>query len=199
MLLLLTGTLFCLFASAYTCVSFKAGDPSILLKKVPITYEIVWDKARVTNYDNLIFPEYLKKRGDDFVADWPEDRQKAEKYFTVHFNRKSDYMQIGKNNANGEYKMVVNIEKIDVGNGSGAFNPWASSKAGGVIIDGTIDFYDNSGKKVCVLNIVNCKGSSSPSETTRMGLSLMELAADFSDFVEDTVEEGKVQATPINN
>ena len=193
----LTGLLLTLTASAYTCVTFNSGDPGILLKEVGISYEIDWDHARVTNYDNLLFPAYLKKRGDDFVKDWPKDRKQAEKYFTVRFNRKSDYLQI-KDSGSGLYKMVLRIKTIDVGNGGSAFNPWASAKAGGCIIDGTIEFYDSStGQLLCVLNIVEAKGTGQPSETVRIGMALSEIAGDIWDFVDDKVRKGKVKATPV--
>lgn len=196
-LILLAGLLLCLYARAYTCVTFNSGDPSVLTQKATITYAIDWDHARVVNFDNLLFPQYLQKRGADFVADWPKDRQKAEKYFTSRFNQKSDYLKIDKSNANGEYKLTMRIATIDVGNGAGVFNPWASSKAGGVIINGTIEFSNRQGQVVCILNIVEGKGSASPSETTRIGLALTEIAGDIHDFIEDNVEKGKVKATPV--
>ena len=195
--LVLAGVMLAMVSEAYTCVSFKSGDPSILLKKVGITYEIDWDHARVTNHDNLLWQQYLKKRGADFVRDWPEDRKKAEQYFTVRFNKKSDYMQIVES-GKGEYKMIVRPKTIDVGNGGSSFNPWASSKAGGVVINGTIDFRDQrTGKVVCVLNIIEAKGAGAPSETVRLGLTLNEIAGDICDFIEDEVEKGRVQATAV--
>ena len=194
LLLLLTSVMLAMTADAYTCVSFKSGDPSILLKKVGITYEIDWDHARVTNYDNVLWQQYLKKRGDDFVRDWPKDRKQAEKYFVVRFNKKSDYMQIVEGGS-GDYKMVVKPATIDVGNGDAVFNPWASAKAGGVIMNGTIEFRNKAGKVVCVLNIINAKGVGTASETIRLGLTLSEIAGDICDFIEDDVESGKVKAT----
>ena len=197
LLLVLAGVMLAMVAEAYTCVSFKSGDPSILLKKVGITYEIDWDHARVTNHDNLLWQQYLKKRGADFVRDWPKDRKQAEKYFTVRFNNKSDYMQIV-DGGKGEYKMIVRPKTIDVGNGGSSFNPWASAKAGGVVINGTIDFLDTrTGKVVCVLNIVEAKGAGAPSETVRLGLTLNEIAGDICDFIDDEVEDGKIQATAV--
>ena len=58
------------------------GRPAGVLRKEQGTFEVVWDNARVTNWDNKLFPQYLKHRGDDFVRDWPKDREKAEQYFT---------------------------------------------------------------------------------------------------------------------
>lgn len=196
LLLLMAGVLFAMVADAYTCVSFKSGDPSILLKKVGITYEIDWDHARVVNYDNLLWQQYLKKRGADFVRDWPKDRKQAEKYFTVRFNKKSDYMQIVESGS-GEYKMVVKLSTIDVGNGGASFNPWASAKAGGVIMNGTIEFRNKAGKVVCVLNIINAKGVGSASETIRLGVTLNEIAGDLCNFIEDDVESGNVKGTSV--
>lgn len=196
-LLMFVGLVTAVLANAYTCVKFNSGDPSILMQKVKISYEIDWDHAIVTNQDDLLFPDYLKKRGDDFVEDWPSDRKKAEKYFTVRFNRKSDYLRLDERGGDTEYKMIVRIATIDTGNGGSSFNPWASAKAGGTIIDGTIEFVDKSGKVVCILDIVDAKGSGSPSETVRYGLALSEIAGDIHDFIEDEVEEGKVQATPV--
>ena len=196
-LFLVISLLACIAASAYTCVSFKSGDPSILMQKVTITYEIDWDHARVTNHDNMLFPQYLQKRGADFVADWPKDREKAEKYFTVRFNKKSDYLKIDEDGRSGEYKMTVRIATIDVGNGGSNFNPYASSKAGGTIINGTIEFANRQGQVVCVLNIIEGKGTGYPSETIRYGLALSEIAADIHDFIDDDVKKGKVKATAV--
>ena len=192
----LAGLLVTIIANAYTCVTFNSGDPSILLKEAYISYEFDWDHARVTNHDNLLWNDYLRKRGDDFVKDWPKDRKKVEEYFTIRFNKKSDFLQI--KDKSPVYKMIVRPKTIDVGNGGSAFNPWASSKAGGCIINGTIDFYDAATNQLlCVLNIVEAKGTGSPSETTRIGVTLMEVAGDIWDFVEDEVAKGKVKGTPI--
>ena len=192
----LAGLLVTIIANAYTCVTFNSGDPSILLKEAYISYEFDWDHARVTNHDNLLWNDYLRKRGDDFVKDWPKDRKKVEEYFTIRFNKKSDFLQI--KDKSPIYKMIVRPKTIDVGNGGSAFNPWASSKAGGCIINGTIDFYDAATNQLlCVLNIVEAKGTGSPSETTRIGVTLMEVAGDIWDFVEDEVAKGKVKGTPI--
>ena len=192
----LAGLLVTIIANAYTCVTFNSGDPSILLKEAYISYEFDWDHARVTNHDNLLWNDYLRKRGDDFVKDWPKDRKKVEEYFTIRFNKKSDFLQI--KDKSPVYKMIVRPKTIDVGTGGSAFNPWASSKAGGCIINGTIDFYDAATSQLlCVLNIVEAKGTGSPSETTRIGVTLMEVAGDIWDFVEDEVAKGKVMGTPI--
>lgn len=194
--LFLVGMFFSVMAQAYTAVTFKAGDPSCLLRKTTTTFEVDYSKLRVTNYDNLGWDAYLQRRGNDFVRDWPSDRRKAESYFTIRFNRKSDFLRITEGSA--DYKMVLRIATIDVGNAAGAFNPWASAKAGGAILNGTIEMYDaRTNNLLCVLNVIDAKGAGTPSETTRLGLMFSEAAGDLCDFIEDDVERGRIQPTSL--
>lgn len=194
----MVGLVVALGASAYTCVKFKAGDPSVLMKKSRTSLEINYDECRVTNWDNVLFNEYLHKRGEDFVRDWPDDEVKARAFFVARFNRASDYLTIDEGGGNTEYKMVVRIKTLDVGNGGSAFNPWASAKAGGMIINGDIEIRNqNNNQLLCVLSIINGQGLANPSETNRLGLALSEVANDMCDFIEDDVEDGNIQATAV--
>ena len=193
---LMLSMLSALTVHAYTCVNLRSGDPKVLLQNVTIGFEVDWDHARVTNWEGLLWPQYLQKRGEDFIRDWPKDREKAESYFTVRFNKKSDYMRIDQQNTNAEYRMIVRIASIDVGNGGSTFNPWASAKAGGVIINGSIEIRDRAGNLLCVMNIIEAKGIGHMSETVRYGLALMNIAGDLCDFIKD-VKKGKVAPTPV--
>lgn len=200
LLLLMVGLVVAVGANAYTCVRFKAGDPSVLLKKSTASLEINYDECRVTNWDNVSFNEYLAKRGDDFVRDWPEDNVKTRAYFVLRFNRASDYLTIVEGNSSTEYKMIVRIKSLDVGNGGSAFNPWASAKAGGMIINGDIEIRNATDNKLlCILSIINGQGLGTASETVRLGLALSEVAGDMCDFIEDDVEDGNIQATAVND
>lgn len=183
-------------AHAYTCVNFRSGDPTVLLKEAKTTFEVDWDHARVTNWDDVLWPEYLKKRGDDFVRDWPEDRIKVETYFVAQFNRRSDYLEVPFDGDPVEYRMILRINKIDVGNSAGMFNPFGSAKSGGVIIDGTIEIRSIDGKLLCVLNVDEAKGTGHMSETVRVGLTMTTIAGDINDFIK-TVKKGRVEATPV--
>ena len=194
--LTLMGLLAVVIANAYTCVNFNSGDPNILMQRVNISYEILWDEARVSNHENLLWKDYLNKRGADFVRDWPSDREKAEKYFVNRFNKKSDFLRI--QDGSPVYKMIVRPRTIDVGGVGAAFTPFSSAKAGGCIMDGTIEFVDLSKNQVvCILNVVEGKGLGHMSETIRLGLMLHEIAGDIHDFINDNVKKGKVMATPI--
>ena len=183
-------------AHAYTCVNLSSGDPKVLLKEGKTSFEVDWDNARVTNWDDVLWPKYLQKRGDDFVRDWPEDRQKVETYFIVQFNRRSNFLEIPMDGDAVDYRMILRIKKIDVGNGAGVFNPFGSAQAGGVIIDGTIEIRSIDGTLLCVLNVDEAKGTGHMSETVRLGLTMTTIAGDINDFIK-TVKKGRVEATPV--
>ncbi len=192
--MLLLAMLCALVANAGSSITLRSGDPQVLLEKAATTFEVDWDHATVTNWDNKLFPAYLEHRGSNFVNDWPKDRQKAEQYFTVRFNKKSPNLKI--KDSSTDYKMIMRISKLDVGNGASSFVPLGGAKAGGAIINGTLELRDKAGKLLCVLNIEDAKGVGHPSETVRYGMTLMEIASDVCDLMKD-VKKGKVEAKPI--
>lgn len=192
-LMLTFAALLTLMSQAADHVTLRSGNPRVFLEQATTSFVIDWDHARVTNWDDRLFPQYLKHRGNDFVRDWPQDRKKAEEYFTYRFNKKNGYWKI-KESGSTDYKMIVHIATLDVGNGASSFIPMASVKAGGAIINGTLEVRDRANKLLCTLNIEDEKGIGHMSETVRYGLALMNLANDLNSFVKD-VKKGKVQAT----
>ena len=185
-----------LVAHAYTCVDLRSGDPSVFLQNAKTSFEMDWDHARVTNWENVLWPQYLQKRGEDFVRDWQNDRKTVEVGFASEFNRKNNYLQIPLDGSAIQYRMIFRIATIDVGNGSGLFTPFGSAKAGGVIINGTIEMRDITGKLLCVLNVDEGKGLGHMSETVRMSRAMYQIAGDLKDFIK-AVKKGKVVATPV--
>ena len=192
-LMLTFAALLTIMSQAADHVTLRSGNPRVFLEQATTSFVIDWDHARVTNWDDRLFPQYLKHRGNDFVRDWPQDRKKAEEYFTYRFNKKNGYWKI-KESGSTDYKMIVHIATLDVGNGASSFIPMASVKAGGAIINGTLEVRDRANKLLCTLNIEDEKGIGHMSETVRYGLALMNLANDLNSFVKD-VKKGKVQAT----
>ena len=184
------------YAKADSFLSLRSGNPQVFLVKSKASFEVDWDHARVTNWDNKLFPQYLKHRGDDFVRDWPKDREKAEQYFTVRLNKKSSGMKIEEDGGSTDYKMIIRLSKIDVGDGASGFVPYSNAKAGGVIMDGTLELRDRAGKLLCVLDINEAKGVGHPSETVRYGMTLFEVANALCDFMKD-VKKGKVKGTAV--
>ena len=174
-LLFIMMCLFCvvnLFAG--NSVSVKSGNSSVLKESSKALLEIDYSTTKV---GNETLDEYLQRRGDDFVRDWPKDKEFAATYFKERFNKKSKGLQLTTDVSTVSYKIVIHVNSLDMGNGGSAFVPFSSAKAGGVIITGTIDIIDiKTNEVVCTLNVDEVKGVGHPSETVRLGAMYFELA-----------------------
>jgi len=170
--------LLCLFCTANVFagnpVSVKSGSISVLKTPSKALLEVDYSAAKV---GKETLDEYLKRRGDDFVRDWPRDKETAIQYFKARFDKKSKGMKLTTDESSASYKIVIRVKNLDMGNASGIFTPFASAKAGGVIMTGTIDIIDlATNKVVCVLNVDEVKGEGFVSETVRLGMMYNELA-----------------------
>ena len=155
-------------------VSVKSGNGSVLKNSSKALLEFDYSKAKV---EDKTLDEYLKSRGDDFVRDWPRDKETAAGYFRGRFDKKSKGLKLTTNVSEPSYKIVIRVNSLDMGNGGSTYVPYASAKAGGVIMSGTIDIIDvKSNEVVCILNVDKVKGNGHPSETVRLGMMYFELA-----------------------
>jgi len=175
---LLLFTIICLFCTvnlfAGNPVSVKSGKSSVLKESSKALLEIDYSTTKV---GTQTLDEYLKNRGDDFVRDWPRDKEVTATYFREHFNKKSKGLQVTTDAPAAFYKIVIHVNNLDMGNGGSAFVPFASAKAGGVIMIGTVDIIDlKTNEVVCSLSVDEVKGLGTPSETARLGLMYFELA-----------------------
>lgn len=172
-------SLVCLLCSATSFagnpVEVKSGDLSVLKEKAQALLEFDYSAATV---GEKTLNEYLKGRGDDFVRDWPTDILGAASYFTATFNKKNKKgMQISPNESAAAYKIIVHVKNLDMGNGGSTFVPFASAKAGGVIMTGTIDIVKlETNEIVCNLSVDEVKGIGTVSEAGRLTLMYGELA-----------------------
>lgn len=152
----------------------KAGDVSILKKDITALLELDFSKTMV---EKQHIDEYLKSRGDDFVKDFPEDIAGATNVFIYQFNRKNNGMQISTNVNNAEYKMVICITNLDYGNAGSSFVPFAGAKAGGCIIDGTINILNLKTNEMFEIHKFNgIKGNGNFSDKGRLNAVFIELA-----------------------
>lgn len=95
-------------------------------------------------------------------------------------------MQIGRHLTDAKYKMVIYVDYMDMGNGGSSFNPFASVKAGGVIMKGRCDVIDvKAGQYVCRMAFDEVKGVGHPSETVRLGMTYFELASNIFKLAKD--------------
>lgn len=165
-------------------VTVKAGNPVVFNEASQALVVVDYSKTMVKDQT---LDAYLKSRGEDFVRDWPQDQDKALEYFVVRFNKKNKKgMQIGRHLTDAKYKMVIYVDYMDMGNGGSSFNPFASVKAGGVIMKGRCDVIDvKAGQYVCRMMFDEVKGLGHPSETVRLGMTYFELASNIFKLAKD--------------
>ena len=155
-------------------VSVKSGTVSVLKNSSKALWEIDYSNAKV---GDKTLDEYLQSRGEDFVKDWPRDKEIAANYFRDRFNKKNKGMKLTEEVSAASHKIVIRVNYLDMGNGASFLMPYASAKAGGCIMSGTIDIIDiKTNEVVCVLNVDKVKGNGTFSETIRLGLMYFELA-----------------------
>lgn len=173
-------------------VGIYAGNPVTVKAGNPVVFNETSQALVVVDYSKTMVKDqtldaYLKSRGEDFVRDWPQDQDKALEYFVVRFNKKNKKgMQIGRHLTDAKYKMVIYVDYMDMGNGGSSFNPFASVKAGGVIMKGRCDVIDvKAGQYVCRMVFDEVKGVGHPSETVRLGMTYFELASNIFKLAKD--------------
>lgn len=173
-------------------IGIYAGNPVTVKAGNPVVFNETSQALVVVDYSKTMVKDqtlnaYLKSRGEDFVRDWPQDQDKALEYFVVRFNKKNKKgMQIGRHLTDAKYKMVIYVDYMDMGNGGSSFNPFASVKAGGVIMKGRCDVIDvKAGQYVCRMVFDEVKGVGHPSETVRLGMTYFELASNIFKLAKD--------------
>lgn len=170
-LLLLGGEIF-----AASPVSVTSGNISYLKLNATAVVEFDYSSAVV---DGKTLDGYLQSRGEDFVRDWPNDETKAAEYFIVRINQKNKKggMQATRPGHPAQYKILIKVTSLDMGNGGSTFIPMAGAKAGGVIMNGTVEIIDlSTGQTECTVRVDEIKGTGHVSETVRLGLCYFELA-----------------------
>lgn len=195
---LIMGIMTSLMSFAGDEITLRSGNPKVLYQAVSAALEIDYSSTMVKKET---LDEYLKGRGEDFVRDWPEDIKKAQSYFVTRFNKKNKKgMQLVEADESVAYKMVIHISYLDMGNGGSAFNPWASAKAGGVIMNGVVDIIDlKKNKIVCSMSAEDVKGLGHVSETVRLGMCYFELASRMLKFAKSYKETGAEEEVDVQS
>ncbi len=170
------------------------------LRDAEATIEFAVDYSE-TKVEEKSLNEYLRSRGADFVKDWPANSKDAREFFVVRYNKKNKkFAQISESDAaKAKYKMVLHVKTMDTGNGGGMFIPMASSKAGGVIVNGSVDVAEKAtGRPVCKFALKDAKGMSHVSETKRIGLCYFEIASDIAKIIKKSEEDLPISAKDVN-
>ena len=172
-------SLFCFTATlslfAGKPVTVKSGDPLVLKQSSTALLDIDLSAAKVGAKP---LEEHLKSVKDGTLREISDAKAHVESYFTARFNYlNKKKMQIVSYTDEVDYKIVVYVKVLDMGNDAGAFIPHAPSTAGGVAINGTADIIDmKTNNVVCTLNIDNLRGEASPTIRFRMALAFQALA-----------------------
>ncbi|MDR0206479.1 MAG: hypothetical protein LBI45_04400 [Bacteroidales bacterium] len=177
--LVLFISLFCFTATlslfAGKPVTVKSGNPAVLKQSSIALLEIDLSAAKVGAKP---LKEHLKSVRDATLREISDAQALVENYFTARFNYlNKKKMQIVSNSKDVDYKIVVYVKELDMGNDAGAFIPHAPSTAGGVAISGIANIIDSrTGNVVCTLNIDTVRGGASPTIRLRMAIAFQTLA-----------------------
>ena len=139
------------------------------------TLEIDYTKTTV---EGEPIKQNLKKRGDDFVRDWPKVAETGKNQFVEQFNKrnKKGLQIVGSGKA--DYKMKLIVKKLDFGSTGASVVFGGLGSAGGAEISGTLVVTDKSGKKVVEYDVHEVRGNGSTdfTEGKRLGTCYMNVA-----------------------
>lgn len=115
-------------------------------------------------------PQYLKDRGESWVADWPKECQEVAHHFARQLNArmKGSEMEFNEKEEPGQtHLMVVHVTELDLGNfAAGLFS--LNLKTGGAIATCVIEFINKAtGDVDCVIEVNNVRGLHQDTEEQR--------------------------------
>lgn len=150
------------------------GDPSILHQSVVATLVSDFSHAKTDHGQTL--KQYQEAKGADWVRDWPGELAKAESYFSERFNKKNKNGLTVSGNNEAPYTLLISIDNVDFGDAGSQFIPFASAKAGGCILTGTISIIEKAtGNVLCQYYMNEIKGLSHYTMGIRLGLAYFEM------------------------
>ncbi len=133
------------------------------------------------NYDNLkvngiTVEEFLPTMDEKFRNDWDADivvfSESVGKSIPILMNKKNTL-----DTTNPQYIFELKLNSLTLGNVSGLFNPFTSSKSGGSIITGTLEVFDApTNNSVLVITFDEVQGISHVSDKMRWSLAYIEFA-----------------------
>ena len=160
-------------------ITLQAGTANVIWTLNSAYLETYYSEAKV---DGLTWDQWLQKKGDDFVRDWPSDKQKVDIYFMTRFNKKTKKkggLNLQNTNPNDTYRFIIHFNDIDMGSIGGGvvasvFLGGFAKKSGGVNFkSGYIDIVEAAtGKVVCRLSFKDVKGDSGLSVSAQLILAL---------------------------
>jgi hypothetical protein len=99
-------------------IRVKSGNVSVIKKKDVAS--LFFDYS-TTVAEGQPLMEYLKERGDDYVRDWPDEREECEYTFLKEWNSKNKKGLKLTKDTDAAYRLVVTVEYIDFGSSENLF------------------------------------------------------------------------------
>lgn len=163
-------------------ITLQAGSANVIWALNSAFFETYYSEAQVEGVD---WDQWLQKKGDDYVRDWPTDKEKLDNYFMNRFNkktRKKGGINLQNTNPNDTYRFIIHFQDIDMGSIGGGvtasvFLGVFAKKSGGVNLkSGYIDIVEAAtGKVVCRLSFRDVKGDSGLNMTSQLIFALEDL------------------------
>jgi hypothetical protein len=162
-------------------IRVKSGDVSVIKKKD--TASLSFDYS-TTVAEGQPLMEYLKERGDDYVRDWPDEKEESEFTFLKEWNHKNKKGLKLTKDADAAYRLVVTVEYIDFGSFGQSF--FIGLGAGGAKMSGKAEVFEkDSDTPLLTLTIKNQTGGSQASMQARLNDLYEELAEDVLNAIDD--------------
>ena len=171
-------------------------------KADPVTVEsgslaVVKQEAKATvvyDYSNLVvsgmsLDDFLASQTDKFLNDWdsvivPYSEQMFSAGCSAYLNR-AKFLVVSEGDA--DYKIVLHLTYLDLGNIGANFNPFAGMKGGGATVSGTIDFVNNAtGETVCTVKFNEFKGLNGYNDKDRWGSAYLMLMQNVGKIAKKT-------------
>ena len=166
-LLCLFGTMTLFAAKRVPLVTVASGDASVLKKPSTAILEIDFSDTKI---GEETMEEYQQRRGEDFIRDWQEAMASTYITFIKFFNKKlKKGIQLTAEETKVAYKMIIHVNYLNMGDSFSLWIPYSSTKAGGLLMKGTIDIIDmETNNVVCILNVDGVKGVGVPRVKDRL-------------------------------
>lgn len=172
-------------------VTLQAGTANVIWALNSAYFETYYSEAKV---EGDTWDQWLQKKGEDYVRDWPADKRKIDTYFMEGFNKKTKKkrgLNLQNTNPNDAYRFIIHFNDIDMGSIGGGvvasvFLGAFAKKSGGVNFkSGYVDIVEAAtGKVVCRLSFKDVKGDSGMSMSAQLILALEDLYDEIIGFAE---------------
>lgn len=143
-----------------------AGDFMVVKQKGKTgTVEFDYDNAKVGNLhtknitDDTVL-EYLEKNDKKALRKWEDVKEEGKEMFIKRWNEEKSKCIKLKEKGDADYLIKIKADVFDTGNSGSATWSW-NKRDGGVMISGTLEVLDASGKSVCKMKINRYRGASS--------------------------------------